>query len=91
MPKIDAQKRKPDEDAAGNDSKKPKVVNIDDDDDVQIVSVKGPQTTNTNTNTNVTTTSTPSSSTTKQPCQYGARCYRKNPQHLKEFSHPGDT
>eukprot|EP00294_Goniomonas_avonlea_P009266 CAMPEP_0114556524 /NCGR_PEP_ID=MMETSP0114-20121206/9336_1 /TAXON_ID=31324 /ORGANISM="Goniomonas sp, Strain m" /LENGTH=224 /DNA_ID=CAMNT_0001741737 /DNA_START=14 /DNA_END=688 /DNA_ORIENTATION=- len=23
------------------------------------------------------------------PCQYGAGCYRKNPQHLKDFSHPG--
>jgi bifunctional polynucleotide phosphatase/kinase len=22
------------------------------------------------------------------PCRYGAKCYRKNPQHFKEFSHP---
>jgi hypothetical protein len=22
------------------------------------------------------------------PCKYGANCYRKNPEHLKEFSHP---
>lgn len=22
------------------------------------------------------------------PCRYGASCYRKNPEHLKEFSHP---
>lgn len=22
------------------------------------------------------------------PCKYGSKCYRKNPDHLKEFSHP---
>ncbi len=22
------------------------------------------------------------------PCKYGAKCYRKNPDHLKQFSHP---
>ncbi|XP_062503804.1 aprataxin and PNK-like factor [Corticium candelabrum] len=26
----------------------------------------------------------------RAPCQYGASCYRKNPIHFKEFSHPGD-
>ena len=26
----------------------------------------------------------------RQPCKYGAKCYRKNPQHLAEYSHPGD-
>ncbi|XP_076054925.1 tyrosyl-DNA phosphodiesterase 1-like [Oratosquilla oratoria] len=25
----------------------------------------------------------------KPPCKYGAKCYRKNPEHLKEFYHPG--
>ena len=24
----------------------------------------------------------------KQKCRYGARCYRKNPQHLKTYQHP---
>lgn len=24
------------------------------------------------------------------PCQYGASCYRKNPSHIKEFSHSGN-
>lgn len=23
-------------------------------------------------------------------CKYGINCYRKNPQHKKDFSHPGD-
>lgn len=28
----------------------------------------------------------------KRPaCKYGANCYRKNPQHKKEYSHPGDS
>ena len=26
----------------------------------------------------------------KKSCPYGASCYRKNPVHFKEFSHPGD-
>lgn len=25
----------------------------------------------------------------KKPCQYGAKCYRKNPSHFAEYSHPG--
>lgn len=25
----------------------------------------------------------------RPPCWYGANCYRKNPQHFKEFKHPG--
>lgn len=26
----------------------------------------------------------------KRPvCRYGSECYRKNPDHLKEYSHPG--
>lgn len=25
----------------------------------------------------------------KPPCQYGQKCYRKNPTHFEEFSHPG--
>ncbi|KAJ3398170.1 hypothetical protein HDU80_009211 [Chytriomyces hyalinus] len=24
----------------------------------------------------------------KEPCRYGAKCFRKNPDHLREFSHP---
>jgi len=26
---------------------------------------------------------------TRPVCKYGASCYRKNPDHLKQFSHPG--
>lgn len=26
----------------------------------------------------------------RKPCEYGLKCYRKNPQHKSEFSHPGD-
>jgi len=26
----------------------------------------------------------------KQDCKYGSKCYRKNKQHLKDFSHPGE-
>lgn len=29
-----------------------------------------------------------SSSQALPPCKYGSKCYRKNPDHLKEFSHP---
>lgn len=25
--------------------------------------------------------------TKKEPCKYGAKCYRKNPDHLKDFTH----
>lgn len=25
----------------------------------------------------------------KPTCKYGASCYRKNPDHLKQYSHPG--
>ena len=25
----------------------------------------------------------------KPVCRYGATCYRKNPEHLKQFAHPG--
>lgn len=25
------------------------------------------------------------------PCTYGKKCYRKNPNHLSQFSHPGDS
>ena len=28
------------------------------------------------------------SSLIKPPCEYGSDCYRKNPVHLSEFSHP---
>jgi len=28
------------------------------------------------------------SAPSKPMCQYGAKCYRKNPQHLAEFDHP---
>ena len=27
----------------------------------------------------------------KRPCRHGASCYRKNPIHLSEYSHPGDA
>jgi hypothetical protein len=30
-------------------------------------------------------------SSSKQACKYGANCYRKNDDHLKEFSHPVDS
>lgn len=26
----------------------------------------------------------------RQPCRYGKDCYRKNPAHKEQFSHPGD-
>ncbi|KAL8173331.1 UNVERIFIED_CONTAM: hypothetical protein K2H54_045822 [Gekko kuhli] len=26
----------------------------------------------------------------RTPCQYGSNCYRKNPVHFQQFSHPGD-
>lgn len=26
-----------------------------------------------------------------QPCKFGSKCYRKNPSHFEEFSHPGKT
>ena len=29
--------------------------------------------------------------TTRVQCQYGANCYRKNPQHKLDFAHPGDS
>merc|ERR1719197_357657 len=27
----------------------------------------------------------------KRKCPYGAECFRKNPEHFKEFCHPGDA
>ncbi|CAF4811454.1 unnamed protein product [Rotaria sp. Silwood1] len=41
----------------------------------------------------VTTTTTASSKTTdtRKMCQYGANCYRTNPDHLKQFQHPSST
>ncbi|XP_056423879.1 aprataxin and PNK-like factor [Hyla sarda] len=27
----------------------------------------------------------------RTPCMYGEKCYRKNPVHFQEFSHPGDS
>ncbi|XP_076464796.1 uncharacterized protein LOC143296651 [Babylonia areolata] len=27
----------------------------------------------------------------KKPCYYGAKCYRRNPDHFKQFSHPNDS
>ena len=27
----------------------------------------------------------------RQPCKFGAQCYRKNPDHRKQFSHVGDA
>lgn len=35
----------------------------------------------------------PSQQTPKKriPCMYGEQCYRKNPTHFQEFSHPGDS
>ncbi|KAH3757073.1 protein kinase 1 [Pelomyxa schiedti] len=35
-----------------------------------------------------TPTPSPTSSKTLPPCKYGPKCYRKNPQHFAEFSHP---
>jgi hypothetical protein len=32
-----------------------------------------------------------SSDKPRPPCQYGATCYRKNPAHRSEQSHPGDS
>eukprot|EP01127_Copromyxa_protea_P014627 TRINITY_DN4114_c0_g1_i1.p1 TRINITY_DN4114_c0_g1~~TRINITY_DN4114_c0_g1_i1.p1 ORF type:complete len:728 (+),score=176.83 TRINITY_DN4114_c0_g1_i1:2-2185(+) len=33
----------------------------------------------------------PKKLTCRPPCQYGARCFRKNPVHFMEESHPGDA
>ena len=33
--------------------------------------------------------STNSNGRVKPPCKYGSKCYRKNPSHRQEFSHPG--
>lgn len=33
-------------------------------------------------------TASSGSSSKQEPCRYGANCYRKNPDHLKRFSHP---
>eukprot|EP00928_Gymnodinium_smaydae_P069754 TRINITY_DN5342_c1_g2_i1.p1 TRINITY_DN5342_c1_g2~~TRINITY_DN5342_c1_g2_i1.p1 ORF type:complete len:227 (-),score=34.42 TRINITY_DN5342_c1_g2_i1:146-742(-) len=30
-------------------------------------------------------------STARQPCRYGERCYRTQPEHREQFSHPGDA
>jgi len=27
----------------------------------------------------------------RTPCQYGEKCYQKNPEHKEQFSHPGDA
>ncbi|KAM3931352.1 aprataxin and PNK-like factor isoform 1-T2 [Leptodactylus fuscus] len=35
--------------------------------------------------------STQQSQKTRTPCMYGEQCYRKNPVHFQEFSHPGDS
>ena len=37
------------------------------------------------------TCSGPSLIPKRKPCEYGARCYRKNPAHKNEMSHPGDS
>ncbi|XP_052269374.1 tyrosyl-DNA phosphodiesterase 1-like isoform X3 [Dreissena polymorpha] len=29
--------------------------------------------------------------TSKKQCQYGSKCYRKNPSHFEEYSHPGEA
>ena len=36
------------------------------------------------------TCSGPSLIPKRKPCEYGAKCYRRNPIHKKEMSHPGD-
>ena len=37
------------------------------------------------------TCSGPSLIPKRKPCEYGAKCYRKNPAHKNEMSHPGDS
>ncbi|GAB6031802.1 hypothetical protein CHUAL_010204 [Chamberlinius hualienensis] len=32
-----------------------------------------------------------SSAKSRPPCQFGGKCYRKNPSHKEEYSHPGDS
>ena len=36
------------------------------------------------------TCSGPSLVPKRKPCEYGEKCYRRNPAHKMEFSHPGD-
>ncbi|CAF0823930.1 unnamed protein product [Didymodactylos carnosus] len=37
------------------------------------------------------TSATTTSADTRKPCQYGAKCYRTNPDHFKQFQHPPKT
>lgn len=83
-PKIS--KRKSDAgDDKGSGSKKARAGNDDDDDDVQVVEPKGAPATIDLTGSS----STPAAPATKAkiPCKYGPNCYRKNPQHLQDYSH----
>jgi hypothetical protein len=32
----------------------------------------------------------PAKAGTKPMCKYGAKCYRKNEQHIKQYRHPDD-
>jgi hypothetical protein len=54
-----------------------KIVTSDDEDD------EAPATT--------TSTSTKTSTDTRKVCQYGAKCYRTNPDHFKQFQHPSSA
>jgi hypothetical protein len=55
-----------------------KIVTSDDEDD------EAPATT-------TTSTSTKTSTDTRKVCQYGAKCYRTNPDHFKQFQHPSSA
>ncbi|KDR22686.1 aprataxin and PNK-like factor isoform X3 [Zootermopsis nevadensis] len=49
-----------------------------------------PNTTTQTSDSSVSVTQHETAKVQKKKCVYGAKCYRKNPQHHDEFSHPGD-
>jgi hypothetical protein len=53
---------------------------------------EAPKTTSTTTiATTPTTWTTTTTSAPRRQCRYGHGCYNKNPQHKRDFSHPGDA
>uniref|UniRef100_A0A8C5FZA4 PBZ-type domain-containing protein n=1 Tax=Gouania willdenowi TaxID=441366 RepID=A0A8C5FZA4_GOUWI len=54
-------------------------------------SVTSPVETKPQTSMNTDCTEPPEIPKTRTRCQYGTNCYRKNPVHFQDFSHPGDS
>lgn len=53
-------------------------------------SLQASETRKTNQNNLPASSTSTATSTVRTPCQYGKDCYRKNPLHFQECSHPGD-